>query len=228
MNCHGEANDDDYDVPHSHSHSHGHGHSHGHDHDHDHDNVETGFADSLFTKVLVDEVRCLNESEPDSIKQVFKPWTERLDTTRYVESDADEELLVYVPFNGMVKLKSIFVWGGPTNSSPSELRVFANRDDLDFDNVHETAATQEWQLVEGAREPVEYPTRTAKFNNVRCLTLFFPRNFGADESTVYYLAFRGEWTELKENPLITVYELKPNVADHKTPAGENLGHHTIS
>ncbi|KAJ1988114.1 hypothetical protein GGI25_001656 [Coemansia spiralis] len=214
--CHGEANDHDHD--------HDHDHSHGHSHDAD---ADTGIADSLFGKVNTDETWCLNESVPEAIKTVFKPWHQRLDTTRYVESDADAELLVFVPFTGMVKLKSIFVWGRG-ESAPSEVRVFANRDDLDFDSVGDARPTQEWALVDQAREPVEYPVRAAKFGAVRSLLLHFPASFGADQTAVYFLAFRGEWTELVDAPVVSVYEAKPNVADHKAPAGENFAHHSIS
>ena len=52
-------------------------------------------------------VTCGNEMEPDSIKGCFRAWTERDDLTLFVDSDADEQLLVYVPFTGDVKLKSI-------------------------------------------------------------------------------------------------------------------------
>ncbi|KAJ1875626.1 PITH domain-containing protein 1, partial [Coemansia sp. RSA 486] len=101
MNCHDEAGDDDYHA----GHSHGHGH-HDHSHDHSHDAAaDTGFSDSLFSKVNIDLVRCLNESTPDAIKQVFKPYHRRLDTTQFVSSDPDDpELLVYVPFTAMIKL----------------------------------------------------------------------------------------------------------------------------
>ncbi|KAJ2052329.1 hypothetical protein IW146_003241 [Coemansia sp. RSA 922] len=228
MNCHDEANEDDY---HSHEHGHGHGHGHSHDgHDHSHDEeADTGQADSLFDKVLVDQAWCLNESEPESIKLVFKPWHRRLDTTQLVSSDSDAELLVYVPFNGMVKLKSIFLWGGVGDEAPQSVRVFANRDDLDFDNVGDVQPTQEWTLARGARAPVEYPVRSAKFSSVRSLTLHLPRSF-ADEETMelYFLSFRGEWLPLTADPIISIYELTPNAADHKTPASELAGHHTIS
>ncbi|KAJ2010946.1 hypothetical protein GGI06_004726, partial [Coemansia sp. S85] len=198
-----EANECDY---HSHQHGHGHGHSHGghshggHDHSHDED-ADTGQADSLYDRVLVDKAWCLNESEPDSIKRVFKPWHERLNITKLVSSDSDPELLVYVPFNGMVKLKSIFVWGGAGDRAPQSIRVFANRDDLDFDSVGEAQPTQEWRLARGARAPVEYPVRPAKFSSVRSLTLHLASAF-ADEETMElcFLAFRGEWLPLTADP----------------------------
>ncbi|KAJ1819612.1 hypothetical protein GGH91_003800 [Coemansia sp. RSA 2671] len=231
MNCQSEANEGDY---HSHEHEHGHGHSHGghshggHDHSHD-EEADTGQADSLYDKVLVDKAWCLNESEPDSIKRVFKPWHERLNITKLVSSDSDPELLVYVPFNGMVKLKSIFVWGGAGDRAPQSIRVFANRDDLDFDSVGEAQPTQEWPLARGARAPVEYPVRPAKFSSVRSLTLHLPSAF-ADEETMElcFLAFRGEWLPLTADPIISIYELTPNAADHKAPASELAGHHSIS
>ncbi|PIA12996.1 hypothetical protein COEREDRAFT_83764 [Coemansia reversa NRRL 1564] len=223
MNCHGEAHEEDHRV----SQNHGHGHGHSHDHSHEAE-VTTGLRDSLFGKVMVDKSWCLNESMAGSIKGVFKPWEQRLDTVLKVESDADTELLVFVPFNGMVKLKSIIVWGGSDGSAPEEMQVFANRDDLDFDNVSNTKPTQVLPLVDGATAPVEYPVRVAKFGSVRCLSLYFPGCFSEDATTLYYLAFRGEWEELKENPIISVYESKPNIADHKTPANETFGSHTIT
>ncbi|KAJ2357010.1 hypothetical protein IWW50_001310 [Coemansia erecta] len=211
-----------------HHHCHGEATEHDHNHDHEHDaEADTGLQDSLFGKVAVDRSWCLNETIPNSIQTVFKPWDFRHDTSHAVESDADEELLIHVPFTGMVKLKSLFVWGGPDASAPSALRIFANRDDLDFDNVADAEPTQELELIHGATQVPEYPVRTAKFNSTQSLTLHVPGNFGADQTTVYYLAFRGEWTELSETPVISVYELKPNVADHKTK-NENLSHHSIS
>ncbi|KAJ1724699.1 hypothetical protein LPJ53_001060 [Coemansia erecta] len=231
MNCQNEAGEDDYHPGHHHSHGHSHDHGHGHDHDHDHSHdqpADTGMADSLFSKVNVDLVRCLNESTPDSIKCVFKPYHQRLDTTQFASSDPDDpELLVYVPFTAMIKLKSIFIWGGPDDSSPSEVRVFANREDLDFDSIGDAEPTQQWALARGAREPVEYPVRATKFGSVRSLVLHFPACFAGDESTVYFLAFRGEWTELQDKPVVAIYELKPNAADHKVPGSELMGHHSI-
>ncbi|KAJ1664004.1 hypothetical protein IW140_004418 [Coemansia sp. RSA 1813] len=219
MSCHGEANEDD--------HSHSHSHSHSHDHSHDAE-ADTGLADSLHRQLNIDEAWCLNEQTPDSIKTIFKPWHERLDTLRIVRSDADEELLVFVPFTAMIKLRSIYIWGGGSRSAPSEVSVFANRDDLDFDTVGECTPTQKWALIDQAREPVEYPVRATKFNNVRCLTLYFPTNFGDPETVLHFLAFRGEWTKFTDAPVVSIYELNPRAADHKTPASESMGHSHIS
>ena len=50
-------------------------------------------------------LECLNETEEDSVKHIFIPWENRLQKEKWVESDADEELLINIPFTGNVKLK---------------------------------------------------------------------------------------------------------------------------
>ncbi|OMJ24693.1 PITH domain-containing protein, partial [Smittium culicis] len=168
-----------------------HAHSHGNDcdsghHDHEHD-LDPALKDSLYSKIDIDNVVCLNEKDFGTGKLIFKPFNLRLDTSKFVESDCEEEILLHVPFTGMVKLKSIVVWGGPGNCAPKKLKVIINRDDIDFDNVTTLPATQEFDLVEGSAEPVEYLTRMSKFNNVRNINLHFHGNFsnGSDETTVF-------------------------------------------
>ncbi len=63
----------------------GHGHSHGggacgdeHDHD-DISDAARGNLFSLYIKIDLDRVTCLNEAVDGSGKEVFKPWDKRLD-----------------------------------------------------------------------------------------------------------------------------------------------------
>lgn len=56
--------------------------SHCHDEhcEHDHDDLpESGEQFLLYSKIDLDNVRCLNEAEPDSGKKVIRPWNERMD-----------------------------------------------------------------------------------------------------------------------------------------------------
>ena len=59
----------------------GHGHSHGGcEHDHDHQKEEDrGAAYSLYLKIDLERVQCLNEAEDGSARYIFKPWDRRLD-----------------------------------------------------------------------------------------------------------------------------------------------------
>ena len=57
----------------------------------------------------------------NSGRLVFKPWERRLDKTECVESDADEELLINIPFTGDVKLKGLIVIGGEDDTHPDKV-----------------------------------------------------------------------------------------------------------
>ncbi|KAI9300330.1 galactose-binding domain-like protein [Cunninghamella echinulata] len=203
--------------------------SHCHDEhcDHDHDDLPgSGDQFLLYSRIDRDNVRCLNEIEPDSGKKVIRPWNERMDNTNYLESDADEQLLIFIPFTGIVKLRTICLRTTVGEQAPSKMKVFINRDDMDFDAAESYVPTQEFDLVQHD-DVAEYGTRVAKFNNVRNLTLYFPENFGGDTSIIRYLGFKGEWQEMKRDPIITIYEASANPADHKIPGSENKMDHSI-
>lgn len=93
-------------------------------------------------------------------------------------NDDDPELLIHIPFDGQVVLKAIciiglcerglvqhtvafitIIAGGADGTSPSRLRAFTNRDDLDFGTAADTTPIQEWDLLENPRGEIEYPTQ---------------------------------------------------------------------
>ncbi|XP_037529562.1 PITH domain-containing protein CG6153 isoform X3 [Rhipicephalus sanguineus] len=119
---------------------------------------ETGLQYSLYSKIDLDNVQCLNEIKEGSGKLVFKPWEQRLDREKYVDSDADEELLFNIPFTGNVKLKSILVVGGDAGMHPSKVRMFKNRPQMTFDDARATPE-QEFELQPDASGNLEYPVR---------------------------------------------------------------------
>ena len=49
-------------------------------HEHDHKSEDLGALYTLYTKIDISRVECLNESTEGSGKMVFKPWDKRLDT----------------------------------------------------------------------------------------------------------------------------------------------------
>ncbi|BBG95103.1 Protein of unknown function D [Prunus dulcis] len=163
---------------------------------------------SYHTAALRILVSALNEAVPGSVK------SEHLES-----NEGDPELLVYIPFTSDVKIKSISIIGGADGTSPSKMRVFINRDGIDFSDVQGMQAIQEWDLVENFQGVLEYQTRYSKFQNVASITLHFPDSFGGDTTKIEYIGFKGEATQLKRDVVATiVYELRPNPSDHKTKA----------
>uniref|UniRef100_A0A069DQI4 Putative thioredoxin-like protein n=2 Tax=Triatominae TaxID=70999 RepID=A0A069DQI4_9HEMI len=202
------------------------GHGHGCDGDHDHDETpEMGLQYSLYSKIDIDNLQCLNEAVEDSGKAIFKPWEERLNFEKFVESDADEELLINIPFTGNIKLKGIIVIGGEDQSHPSKMKLYKNRPRMTFDDTG-LIPDQEFDLHPDTTGTLEYSTMVVKFSSVHHLTIYFPQNFGAENTKLYYIGLRGEFTPAHRHGVtICTYEAKPNVADHKTEVFNPVSHH---
>jgi len=135
-----------------------------------------------------------------------------------VESDADDQLILRIPFAGSVKLRALLLKTGPADQTPSKVVLFANEASLDFEDAADKLPTQEFDVAQG-REVGEYAVKTAKFSNLSSVTLFFPSSQGADTTRIYYVGFLGHWSERKNTPVITVYEAQANPADHEKIQG---------
>ncbi|KAG4302986.1 hypothetical protein PCK1_000652 [Pneumocystis canis] len=172
----------------------------------------------LFPRIRHDAICTLNEAQADMGRNIVKSWDERFDTTRILESDVDAQLIVYIPFMGSVKLKSIVLRCMPDTTSPQICQIFMNRDDIDFDSVELLTPVQSLNLVtpHDAGKIIEYPVKTQFYGSCTNITLFFTHNWSQNDlsTRICLLGFKGIWSELPRNPVITVYESAPNPLDH--------------
>jgi hypothetical protein len=156
----------------------------------------------------------LNEVIDGSGRTVFKPWEERMDSEKHIESDADEELLINIPFTGNVKLKGILIRGANDDTHPARVRLFKNRPNMTFDDAT-AEAEQELELQRDPTGTCEYALKIVKFAGVNHLTLHFTRNFGEETTRIYYIGLKGDFTQTPRDAiLIANYELAPNPAEH--------------
>ncbi|KAL7808331.1 60S ribosomal protein L3 [Trichoderma aethiopicum] len=195
-----------------------HGHSH-HDGEHDHsDDITPALQSSLYEQINFDEITTLNEARRDAGKEIVrKTWAERLSAQPELESDADEQLLMTVPFTAQVKLHSILIRTSPSPSAPKTLHLFVNRDNMDFSAAEEETPVQVIELSQTS-EVQEIPVKRALFGSVQRLVLFFVDNFSdgeEDVSRISYLGFKGEWTRLGKAPTNIIYEAAAQPGDHK-------------
>lgn len=124
----------------------------------DHQDPSSLLPYTLFSQINTPAIRCLNIVDEESGKEVFKCWNDRFDATKFVLSEADDSMIIHVPFISSLKLKSIMVLGEGGEMDPREMKVFVNRlcirindrDDVDFDSVEDIICTQEWMLLENA------------------------------------------------------------------------------
>ncbi|CAD6585921.1 MAG: hypothetical protein TREMPRED_004278 [Tremellales sp. Tagirdzhanova-0007] len=178
----------------------------------------SGPADSLFSQVDLPNVIAMNaEDGPIAGQRAIKSWEERDDETRWCESDADDSLIIKIPFISSVSLRSITLKAGPSGQTPAAMHLYRNAPGLDFSDAVSATPTQVFEVVQ-AREGVEYQVKAAKFASLTSVTLFFPRNSsegGETTTRLYYIGVRGTWNPLPKRPGVIIYESAARPTDHK-------------
>lgn len=209
----------------------------------------------MIESVDIDSVRCLNEQVHGSCKTIIKhyqvreegrvlrvrrapfyetnpsvpPLQERDTTEPYMESNEDDtEMIMHVPFSEGVRLTQLSVTGHMGGTAPSSVKLWANRDDIDFSNAEDLPAAQTIELVDpdehtGFEGNLDYPLRGSKFNNLTHLTMFFSDNFGADNTRINYVGFKGARTNTRHGVVECVYEARAVPGDHQKVKGEGSG-----
>jgi hypothetical protein len=104
------------------------------------------------------------------------------------------------------------------SSAPKTLKVFINRDDVDFDTASDTPPAQTLALSQTS-DIQDLPVKRSLFGNTYSLTLFIEDNFGDDVTEIFYLGFKGEFTKLNREPIEVLYEAAANPADHAPIVG---------
>ncbi len=183
--------------------------------------IEDEYLVDLTEAVNLQGVYSLNESIVGSAKKIFKPKEQMLERESFIESNkGDPELLIYIPFNSAVKMKSMTMIGGEGGTSPSLIKLYVNKENPDFDLIEGSVATQEFECIENPDGELPYILKPNKFNNVFSLTLIVTRNYSADTSKIYYLGFTGLRTNKKKMVMLGNYELKPIIDGTKTKEKE--------
>lgn len=187
---------------------------HGHNHDgccgHGDDIDETNsIAYSLYQKIDIANLECLNEKVDGSGSKVFKPWSERLNSDEAVESDCDAELIFNIPFTGDVKLKGIVIIG---DEEVSKMKLYKSKMRMSFDDIG-VEPDQEFDVTHDPRGTIEYPVKPTKFSNVHHLTIYFANRNREDDSRpckIYYIGLKGEFTQANRDGIVIAnYEIRP-------------------
>jgi len=118
------------------------------------------------------------------------------ETKDWVESDTDEQIMLYVPFNATVKLHTLQITSVPPTEDedededelpmrPKTIKIFANRTHiLDFSEAEDTQATQEIELGEddwNKDGTANIGLRFVRFQNVTSVVIFVVDGDGSSE-----------------------------------------------
>nr|XP_027227720.1 uncharacterized protein LOC113819725 [Penaeus vannamei] len=129
---------------------------------------------------------CLNESDDH-------PFTQALNSAGgYLESDTDEQLILYLSFNQAVKLHSMRI-KAPADCGPKTIKVFINQPHtIDFDTAESANPIQEITLSPKDLEGELITLKYVKLQNVMNFTIFIKDNQTEAETTqISYLQIIG-------------------------------------
>ncbi|KAG8813764.1 hypothetical protein FRC20_003405 [Serendipita sp. 405] len=159
---------------------------------------QAGFGDStnLFGVVDRDRVHGLNLTVPEDAKELIKSWDMRENTSKFVDSGVDDQLIINVPFTQNVRVKSVLLKLGRGELSPQRLRLYVNRPSgVGFDEAESIKPHLDIALLQGQDTVSEYPLRVTAFSNVFSMSLFFSHSGGDEVTRVYYIGFKGDTRE---------------------------------
>ena len=96
-------------------------------------------------------------------------------------------------FVSPVQIRKLWILGGGDEDKeqhPSELKVYVNKEGLDFTGIHDHTPTQVFQIPVDS-DGMELHTLVHAFNNVNSIHFFFSQNHGADSTAIQYIGMQG-------------------------------------
>lgn len=204
-----------------------HDHNHGHAHEAP---IPTNSNQSLYSYIDTSKIRCLNTVTPtlpqqyEPYKSFLKDQDSRFNCSYYIQSDADCQVVIYIPFVGNCKLFSITLRTNSDDpaedlSSPKTIKLFKNfngsidfdtlnasKEDFKFEHPRNVGVRQASETLDISEENedestfVEHYLPRRLFQNSSSLTLFLQDNWSQDEDQlcrIYYVEIRGEFSSEK-------------------------------
>ncbi|KAJ3075320.1 hypothetical protein HDU98_008568 [Podochytrium sp. JEL0797] len=158
------------------------------------------------------QLECLNQSDTHTVASVFAKGA-----TQFLESDVDEQLILVVPFNQVVKVHSLTI-RAPKDKAPKIIKTYINRPTtLSFDEADSLEPLETIDLTPLYTQASEtsvsatVPLRFVKYQSVQSITLFIADNLsGAETTVVEELVVLGTPVEVTKN----LAELKKDTHEH--------------
>jgi hypothetical protein len=141
---------------------------------------------SLLEFLDTPQVNCLNEADDHSLKSIIS-MKARNNSKNYLESDADEQLLLNIYFNQTVRVRTLLLYTKDVSAGPKIIKLFINKPALGFEDVEdaqEPAAAQVLDLDEATvKDGKGIPLRFVRFQSVNSLHIFVASNHGGKDET---------------------------------------------
>ncbi|KAI0693881.1 PITH domain-containing protein [Cytidiella melzeri] len=144
---------------------------------------------SLLESLDLQQLNCLNESTDHNLKSIFSVRKLNTSSSSYLLSDADEQLLLNIPFVRSVRIKSLLIKSsGEPGQRPQRIKLFINRPSLGFDDVQDAEEPDATQIIDltdaQVAEGKKIPLRFVRFQNISSIHIFVATNGGDDETRI--------------------------------------------
>ncbi|OCF42277.1 thioredoxin [Kwoniella heveanensis CBS 569] len=140
-------------------------------------------TESLLKHVISKGLTCLNESSEHPLSSIVGPNPGPRGRS-YLESDVDPELLISIPFQDPVKLRSISIFSAISpGQAPKTVKLFINNTNIDFADAESLAPAQELELTTEQVKGDKIDLRLVRFQNVRSLHILVKDNQEDEETT---------------------------------------------
>ncbi|KAF8078219.1 PITH domain-containing protein [Lyophyllum atratum] len=141
---------------------------------------------SLLEYLDLSQLDCLNEASEHTLKSILAEKRKNT-SSNYLLSDADEQLLLNIPFNQSVRVRSIVIQSSAVKQGPQTIKLAANRPTLGFEDIEDASEPEiaqvlslsETDVLEG--KPVAL--RFVRFQTVNSLHVFVGSNQGNEDTT---------------------------------------------
>lgn len=141
---------------------------------------------NLMTCVETASAGCLNESSDYPLSSFLKQKS-------FLQSDADAQLLIFLPFSGPVKLMAVVLKvlpGEGVSQCPKKIKLWKNKPNMDFEDTV-VECTEELEItaadlaapVQSGLITILKPVTFVKFLDVSYLTIFVESNYGNRDTT---------------------------------------------
>jgi len=125
----------------------------------------------LLEFIDLSQLNCLNEAEDHTFKSIVSSKSINT-TTSYLLSDVDAQLLLNIPFNQTVHVRSIVLQSKIKEQAPKIIKLFVNQPSLGFENV-DNPSQQDLEISEQGKA---ITLNFVRFQRINSLHIFVESN----------------------------------------------------
>ncbi|KAI0798130.1 PITH domain-containing protein [Abortiporus biennis] len=164
---------------------------------------------SALEHLELSQVNCLNEAGEHTLRSIVASRKKNTSPSTYLLSDVDQELILNLHFNQLVKIRSIVIQSSVESQAPKTIKLFINRPAIGFEEAGDAVepdAAQIFELTpEQVKEGKKIPLRFVRFQAVNSLHIFVASNMGdEDETRIDAIDIFGAPLSFSNVPLYTV------------------------